>query len=87
MPDRSWWLDGRRTACEFFVSFASTLFKLTRGARHLVIDEVHNFSPQGKILDPDAGKMLHWANRLASEGRGKGIVILAACAQRPQKVT
>lgn len=81
--DLGGWMVGERT--RFFVAFASTLFKLARGARHLVIDEVHNFAPQGKILDPDAGKMLHWANRLASEGLGKGIVILAA-SQRPQKV-
>jgi len=40
---------------------------------------------QGKVLDVDAGKMLHWSNRLASEGRGKGIALLAA-SQRPQKV-
>jgi hypothetical protein len=29
--------------------------------------------------------MLHWANRLASEGQGKGIILIAA-SQRPQKV-
>lgn len=81
--DLGGWMVGERT--RFFIDFASTLFKHTRGARHLVIDEVHNFAPQGKILDPDAGKMLHWTNRLASEGRGKGITIIAA-SQRPQKV-
>lgn len=81
--DLGGWMVGERT--RFFIAFASTLFKHTRGARHLVIDEVHNFAPQGKILDPDAGKMLHWANRMASEGRGKGITIIAA-SQRPQKV-
>jgi len=81
--DLGGWMVGERT--RFFIEFASTLFKFTRGARHLVIDEVHNFAPQGKIMDVDAGKMLHWANRLASEGRGKGLTILAA-SQRPQKV-
>jgi hypothetical protein len=81
--DLGGWMVGERT--RFFIEFASMLFKHTRGARHLVIDEVHNFAPQGKILDPDAGKMLHWTNRLASEGRGKGITIIAA-SQRPQKV-
>lgn len=40
---------------------------------------------KGKVMSPDAGKMLHWSNRLASEGLGKGISILAA-SQRPQKV-
>lgn len=74
---------GERT--RFFLDFAPTLFKVTRGRRKLVIDEVHNFAPQGKVIDVDAGKMLHWANRLASEGRGKGITLIAA-SQRPQKV-
>jgi hypothetical protein len=82
--DLGGWMVGERT--RFFIDFASTLFKMARGARHLVIDEVHNFAPQGKVHDPDAGKMLHWANRLASEGRGKGITLLAA-SQRPQKVS
>jgi hypothetical protein len=81
--DLGGWMVGERT--RFFIGYASTLFKLSRGERHLVLPECHNFAPQGKILDPDAGKMLHWANRLASEGRGRGITILAD-SQRPQKV-
>lgn len=81
--DLGGWMVGART--RFFVDFASTLFKLTRGPRWLVIDECHNFAPQGKVLDPDAGKMLHWANRLASEGAGKGLTLISA-SQRPQKV-
>jgi hypothetical protein len=75
---------GERT--RFFVDFAATFFKMTKGSRVLVIDEVHNFAPQGRIMDPDAGKMLHWANRLASEGSGRGITLIAA-SQRPQKVS
>jgi hypothetical protein len=81
--DLGGWMVGERT--RFFIDFASTFFRHTRGPRHLAIDEVHNFSPQGKVHDPDAGKMLHWANRLASEGAGKGITLLSA-SQRPQKV-
>lgn len=81
--DLGGWMVGERT--RFFIDFASTMFRKTSGYRCLVIDEVHNFAPQGKVLDPDAGKMLHWANRLASEGRGKGLAILSA-SQRPQKV-
>lgn len=81
--DLGGWTVSDRT--RFFVDFAQSLFRNMRGARWLVIDEVHNFAPQGKVMDPDAGKMLHWANRLASEGRGKGLNILAA-SQRPQKV-
>ena len=81
--DLGGWMVGERT--RFFIDFASTLFQRTHGHRWLCIDECHNFAPQGKILDPDAGKMLHWANRLASEGAGKGVVLISA-SQRPQKV-
>lgn len=81
--DLGGWLVSDRT--KFFVAFASALFRKTRGPRWLAIDEVHNFAPQGKVLDPDAGKMLHWANRLASEGAGKGVTLISA-SQRPQKV-
>ncbi|MGH2899540.1 MAG: hypothetical protein ACRDMZ_12760, partial [Solirubrobacteraceae bacterium] len=81
--DLGGWMVGERT--RFFIDFAGALFRHGRGARHLVIDEVHNFAPKGKVFDVDAGKMLHWANRLASEGRGKGLTLIAA-SQRPQKV-
>jgi uncharacterized protein len=81
--DMGGWSVGERT--RFFIDFAQSLFRTSRGRRWLVIDEVHNFAPQGKVYDPDAGKMLHWCNRLASEGRGKGIQLLTA-SQRPQKV-
>jgi hypothetical protein len=74
---------GERT--RLFMDFAAGLFRHNRGPLWLVIDEVHNFAHQGKVHDVDAGKMLHWANRLASEGRGKGIQIIMA-SQRPQKV-
>lgn len=77
------WMPKDRT--RFFIDFASTVFKVTRGTRYLVIDEVHNFAPKGKVMSPEAGEMLHWANRLASEGRGLGLTLLAA-SQRPQKV-
>jgi uncharacterized protein len=81
--DLGGWMPGERM--RFFIAFASALFRLTRGPRWLAIDEVHNFAPQGKVLDVDAGKMLHWVNRLASEGAGKGVTLISA-SQRPQKV-
>lgn len=82
--DLGGWMVGERT--RFFVDFASTLFRAIDSPLHLVIDEVHNFAPQQKIeKNPDAMKMLHWANRLGSEGAGKGLVIFSA-SQRPQKV-
>lgn len=70
---------------QFWIDFASTLFSKTEGKRWLAIDEVHNFAPKGKVLDPSAGKALHWANRLGSEGLGLGLHLIFA-SQRPQKV-
>lgn len=70
---------------QFWIDFASTLFNENEGELYLVVDEVHNFAPKGKVMDPQAGKCLHWTNRLMSEGRGLGIVALIA-SQRPQKV-
>lgn len=81
--DLGGWMVGERT--RFLIDFLSHYFRLARGKRYLLPDEVHNIAPQGKILDPNAGKLLHWANRIASEGRGKGITVIAA-SQRPQKV-
>lgn len=81
--DLKGWMVGDRT--RFWIEFSSTLFKLTKGLRWLVVDEIHNFAPKGKIMDPDAGKALHWTNRLASEGLGMGLHMIFA-SQRPQKV-
>ena len=81
--DLGGWSVADRT--KFFIEFAAALFRCTRGPRWLVIDEVHNFAPQGKVQDPQAGRMLHWANRIITEGRGKGVTVLSA-SQRPQKV-
>lgn len=77
------WMTGRMI--RFWIDFASTLFTANSGELYLVGDEFHNFAPKGKILDPEAGKCLHWSNRLMSEGRGYGLVCLIA-SQRPQKV-
>lgn len=81
--DLGGWMPGART--RFWIDYASSLFRHARGMRWLVVDEIHNFAPKGKVMDPDSGKALHWANRLASEGLGKGLHMLFA-SQRPQKV-
>lgn len=70
---------------QFWIDFAAGIFNANSGELFLVGDEFHNFAPKGKIMDPQAGKCLHWSNRLLSEGRGLGIVCLLA-SQRPQKV-
>jgi DNA helicase HerA-like ATPase len=74
---------GERT--RWFIDFAGTLYRANRAPLHLVLDEAHNFAPQGKVPDPDTGKMLHAANTLASGGRSRGIR-LTMITQRPQKL-
>lgn len=69
----------------FWLDFAPALFNANEGELYVIIDEVHNFAPKGKIFDPDAGKCLHWTNRIMSEGRGLGLTFFIA-SQRPQKV-
>jgi hypothetical protein len=82
--DLSGLMVGERT--RFFIRFAERFFKSVRGPHWLVIDEVHEFAPQYvHTRNVDAGKMLHWANRLASAGLGRGIALISA-SQRPQKV-
>jgi uncharacterized protein len=77
------WMPAAMT--QFWIDFASTLFNSNAGELYLFIDEVHNFAPKGRVMDPAAGKSLHWANRIMSEGRGIGLVC-AIASQRPQKV-
>ncbi len=77
------WMPGQMT--KFWIDFASTLFNANSGELYLVGDEFHNMAPKGKVLDPEAGRCLHWSNRIMSEGRGNGIICLIA-SQRPQKV-
>lgn len=74
---------GERT--RWMIDFAGTLYRLNRAPLHLVIDEAHVFAPQGKVPDPDTGKMLHAVNQLAAGGRSRGIR-LTMLTQRPQKL-
>lgn len=76
---------GERT--RWFTDFGGALIRLNRAPLHLVLDEAHNFAPQGSgsVQDPQVGKMLHAANTLASGGRSRGIR-LAMITQRPQKL-
>jgi hypothetical protein len=77
------WRPGDRT--KWYIDFMEATFDKSEGKRFIMISEVHNFAPKGKVLSPQAGEMLHWSNRLASEGRGLGLTLLAD-SQRPQKV-
>ena len=69
----------------FWIDFASTFFLLARGIRWLLIDEVHEVAPKDLQRDENIPKMLHWSNKLAGQGRGRGINLIGL-SQRPQKV-
>lgn len=81
--DTSGFTVGQQT--RWFIDFAEALYSTIRNPLHLVIDEAHNFMPQGKVISPDAGKMLHAGNRLMSGGRSRGIRAMLI-TQRPQKL-
>lgn len=77
------WMPGQLV--KFWLDFAPAIFNSNHGELNMIIDEVHNFAPKGKIMDPESGKCLHWTNRIMSEGRGLGLTFFIA-SQRPQKV-
>jgi len=74
---------GDRT--RWFIDFGTALYRLNSQPLHLVIDEAHVFAPQGKVPDPETGKMLHAANSLASGGRSRGVRLMML-TQRPAKL-
>jgi hypothetical protein len=74
---------GART--RLFTQFAESLFRANKKPLHLVIDEAHMFAPQGRVPDPESGKMLHAANNLVSGGRSRGLRIMLI-SQRPAKL-
>lgn len=74
---------GERT--RFFTDFAEALMRENSHPLHLVIDEAHNFMPQGKVPNPQAGKMLHAANELLSGGRVRGLRVMLL-SQRSAKI-
>jgi hypothetical protein len=69
----------------WFIDFAGTLYTTIGNPLHVVIDEAHYFMPQGRVPDPEAGKMLHAGNRLMSGGRSLGIRGMLI-TQRPAKL-
>jgi uncharacterized protein len=74
---------GGRT--RLFTDFAEALFRANKRPLHLIIDEAHVFAPQGRVPDPQSGRMLHAANNLVSGGRSRGLRIMLI-SQRPAKL-
>jgi len=68
----------------FFTDFSETLLRRNKGPLHVIIDEAHVFMPQGRVPDPQSGRM-HAGNNLVSLGRGVGLRIIMI-TQRPAKL-
>ncbi len=70
---------------QFFTDFAEALvLGKFKSLLHLIIDEAHIFAPQGRVPDPQSGRMVHAANNLVSGGRSRGLRIMLI-SQRPAK--
>jgi hypothetical protein len=68
----------------FFVDFAPALMRAARGVLYLVIEEAHEFAPKERAGFGGAENMaIHWAKKLATAGRSKGIRLIVA-TQRVQ---
>jgi uncharacterized protein len=74
---------GART--RFFTDFAVALLRNNARPLHLIIDEAHLFAPQGRVPDPQSGRMVHAANNLVSGGRVRGLRVMLI-SQRPAKL-
>lgn len=67
----------------FFIDFAPALMKSARGVVYLVIEEAHEFAPKERSGIGAENMAIHWAKKLATAGRSKGIRLIVA-TQRVQ---
>lgn len=67
----------------FFVDFAPALLRAMRGILYLVIDEAHEMAPKERAGFGQENQALHYAKKLATAGRSKGIRLIVA-TQRTQ---
>lgn len=69
----------------FFIDFAETLYKRNKGVVHLVIEEAHEFAPKERSGIGAENMAIHWAKKLATGSRTKGIRLMVA-SQRVQNL-
>ena len=69
----------------FFVDFAPALLRRMRGVVYLVLEEAHEFAPKERAGFGGENMMVHFAKKLASAGRSKGIRMILA-TQRTQSL-
>lgn len=67
----------------FFVDFAHKLMQRMRGVLYLVIEEAHEFAPKERAGFGNENASIHYAKKLATAGRSKGIrlVVLTQATQ------
>jgi len=68
---------------KFFVDFARTLLRKTRGVVYLVIEESHLFAPKERSGIGNENMAIHYAKLIATAGRSKGIRMMVL-TQRTQ---
>ena len=69
----------------FFVDFAGALLRHMRGVVYLVVEEAHEFAPKERSGIGAENMAIHWAKKLATAGRSKGIRLILA-TQRTQSL-
>jgi hypothetical protein len=62
----------------FFVDFAPALMRSMRGVLYLVIEEAHELAPKERAGFGAENMALHWAKKIATAGRSKGIRLIVA---------
>lgn len=62
----------------FFIDFAQALMRSAKGVVYLVIEEAHEFAPKEKSGVGNENMATHWAKKLATAGRSKGIRLIVA---------
>lgn len=69
----------------FFVDFAEALMRSQKGVLYLVIEEAHELAPKERAGFGAENMAIHWAKKLATAGRSKGIRLVVA-TQRVQSL-
>jgi hypothetical protein len=74
-----------RARTTLFADFAERLAQVNSRALWLVIDEAHLFAPQGRVYDPESGRMTAATNNLVAGGRALGVRVMLI-SHRPAKL-
>jgi uncharacterized protein len=61
---------------KFFADFAPALMKAMRGVLYLVLEEAHEFAPKERAGFGGENMSVHYAKKLATAGRSKGIRLI-----------